>query len=146
MIKFVVILAMIFGPWAFASTTRVQVIDTISNSSGGSSLTVPATGSNIVSDTASQSLTNKTISGSSNTLSNLPVQAQFVQDTFVGNGSSTSLTLSFSISTAAGLTCHLDGLLLFQGASNDYTVSGTTVTMVIAPATGQKVICVYSKY
>jgi len=131
---------------AFASSTTSKQIDTITNSTGGTSLSVPSTGSNILSDSASQTVTNKTISGSSNTLSNLPVSVQYNQDLFFGNGSGTAFTMTATPASTNGVTVYLDGQLLTAGASYDYTISGAVITMTTAPATGQSVLAVYSKY
>ena len=119
-----------------------------SSQSTSQTLTIPniTAADTLVSQAFTQTLTNKTISGASNTFSNLPVETQFQQDVFYGNGTSTTFTLSFTQVAAAGLMCHLNGSSLIQGSSNDYTVSGTTLTMNTAPATGQTVLCIYSKY
>lgn len=130
---------------ASAGVTTSRQIDTITNSTGGSGLSVPSTGTTLATDTNTLTFSGKTISGASNTLSNLPVATQFVQDIFTGNGSTTAFTLSFTQVAAAGLVVHLDGVALIQGASNDYTVSGTTLTMNTAPATGQRILAVYSQ-
>ena len=61
---------------AHASATTVKQLDTIQNSTGGSALSIPSVGSNVVSDSATQTLTNKTISGSANTISNISLSTQ----------------------------------------------------------------------
>jgi len=69
------LLAFIFTAQAFASSTTIKQADTIQNSTGGSALSVPSTGTTFATDTNTLTLTSKTISGASNTLSNIPVSA-----------------------------------------------------------------------
>lgn len=63
------------------------------------------------------------------------------------NGSNTAFTLGFTPSTCksgnSSLTLFLDGLLQQSGAGNDYTISGTNITMAVAPATGDKLVANY---
>ena len=100
----------ILGLVAFTTTAEGAVLraiktDTIANTSGGSAITVPASGSNFVSDTATQTLTNKTISGASNTISNLSAS----------NISSGTLGVSFGGTGANTLTA--DAVIIGQGTS-----------------------------
>jgi hypothetical protein len=60
---------------ALGSTTTLKRIDNIQNTTGGSSLSIPSTGTTFDTDSNSIALTNKTISGASNTLSNIPNSA-----------------------------------------------------------------------
>ncbi len=113
---------------AWASATRITEADSLTSSDHTKTWTFPSTGGGFV------------ISGA------VPIAAQFQQDLFYGNGTSTSLTLSYSQVSSNGLVCYLDGLALIQGSGNDYTVAGSTVTLTSAPAAGQKVLCVYSRY
>lgn len=111
-------------------------------------LSVPSTGSAVLSDTASATVTNKTISGGSNTLSQLPIAAQTTQVvvTPFPNGSATSFTLSTAPGGNAAVQLYLDGTQLVQGSGLDYTISGSTITMTTAPATGQRLYAVYSQF
>lgn len=59
------------------------------------------------------------------------------------NGSNVTFTLSGTPASAAVLVLRLDGLCLTPTA--DYTISGTTVTLSVAPATGQVLRATYSK-
>ncbi len=142
--------AVLLVPEARASSSRIEFADTIQNTTGGSVMAFPSSGTSVSSDTNAQTYQNKSISGSTNTLSQLPITAQINQDLFYGNGSSTSLTLSGGPPIAAGVTCYLDGLLMDQGTDYSYTYNGSltpgTVTLAAAAATGQKIKCVYSKY
>lgn len=133
---------------SWATTPVTKTIDKI-GATGGSSLSVPSTGTTLSSDTNTLTLTNKTISGGSNTLSELPVATQITQVvvTPYPNSSTTAFTLSPTPpSNGSGVTCNIDGILMRQGASYDYTVSGSTLTLNTAPATGQNIYCVYSEY
>lgn len=113
--------ALIILPFdALATTPRSWTFDSINSSSGGGGWTLPASGG---------------IMGS----------ASMVQETPSGtvNGSNVTFTLSFTPGTAGALLCHLDGQL--QTLTTDYTRSGVTLTMIAAPATGQILVCQYSK-
>jgi hypothetical protein len=59
------------------------------------------------------------------------------------NGSNTSYTLSPAPTTAANVNCFLNGLQQQQGAGNDYTISGSTITYLTAPPTGAKLNCTW---
>ena len=72
--KLGLLLALLISTTALASSNVIKDIDSIS-ATGGAALAVPATGSNIVSDTASQTVTNKSMSGASNTFTLIPVSA-----------------------------------------------------------------------
>jgi hypothetical protein len=68
----------------------------------------------------------------------------WTQDLFICNGTSTAFTMSFTPSSLIVVQAHLDGGLLIQGASYDYTTSGTTLTLATACSTGQKLNVVYT--
>lgn len=70
--------------------------------------------------------------------------ADYVQDTFYCNGG-TSFTLTSTPASTTNIVPHEDGTALIQGASYDYTVSGTTLTLTSACATGQRLMVYYSK-
>lgn len=139
------ILILLFSVSAFAGSTTDKQIDSI-HASGGNSLSVPSTGSAVISNSASQTLTNKTIAGDANTLSKLPVSTQIVQEVPSGtvNGSNTAFTLSFAPPSVTGVDLTLDGLALIY--TTEYTISGSTITMVTAPSAGQKLYAEYSRY
>lgn len=58
------------------------------------------------------------------------------------NGSNVTFTITTAPTTAAGFELFQDGLVLVQGV--DYTISGTTITMTVAPNFGQTLYAVYS--
>lgn len=55
------------------------------------------------------------------------------------NGSNTTFTLAHTPASNANVLLYLDGLFQRQGGGNDYTISGTTITFVTAPATNQTI-------
>lgn len=59
------------------------------------------------------------------------------------NSSNVTFTLSATPGAAATLVCFLDGQA--QTLTTDYTRSGATITETTAPATGQILVCQYSK-
>lgn len=119
-------LAALLATTAFAGSTTLKQIDSIQNSSGGSALSVPSAGSAIVSDSASQTLTNKTISGSSNTLSAIPVSAI-----------ATGTGLSVSSGGTGDTTLTLNGILFGNGTSAaGITAAGTQYQLLQAGSGG----------
>lgn len=67
------------------------------------------------------------------------------QDIFYGNGSTTAFVLSITPAGAiSAVTCALDGATITPGP--DYTFATATVTMLTAPATGQRLFCFYNQY
>lgn len=58
------------------------------------------------------------------------------------NGSNTSFTLAATPATGS-LRLYKNGVRLKPGASNDYTISGATITMATAPATGTLLLADY---
>lgn len=133
---------------AFAGATTSKQIDSINHSGGGTTLAVPSTGSNVVSDSATQTITNKTINCSNNTCSNVPVSATMAQEIPSGtcNGSTTAFTLANTPGGAASVMIFIDGLIQTQGAGKDYTISGASITLATACASGQTLYAVYSKF
>jgi hypothetical protein len=60
------------------------------------------------------------------------------------NGVNTSFTLAVA-PVNSSLRLYLNGMLLEPGAGNDYTISSNTITMLFAPATGDKLRAYYAK-
>ena len=60
------------------------------------------------------------------------------------NGSNVTFTLA-NTPIANTEQIFQNGLLLQPGASNDYTISGATITMLAAPPTGDKILVTYMK-
>ena len=59
------------------------------------------------------------------------------------NGANTTFTLSPTPTAASDVNCYENGLQQQQGAGNDYTISGGTITYLTAPPTGTKLICTW---
>ena len=59
------------------------------------------------------------------------------------NGSNTSFSLSPTPTVAGNVNCFLNGIQQQQGAGNDYTISGATITYLTAPPTGSKMNCLW---
>lgn len=57
------------------------------------------------------------------------------------NGVNTTFTLSPTPAAAANVNCFENGIQQQQGAGNDYTISGATITYLTAPPTGTKLNC-----
>ena len=144
MTRLFVAIFLIFSSTAFASATRIINADTIKSGSGSVTWTPPATSTTLVGTVDTAVLSNKTIDGSLNILSKLPVSSQMVVDSGSGNGTVTAFTLSQAPPTSSGVDVYLNGIL--QEYTTDYTISSTTLTFTTAPATGQTIRAVYSRY
>ena len=59
------------------------------------------------------------------------------------NGTNTTFTLVHSPSPAPSLMLHVNGLMQQQGSGKDYTLSGATITMSVAPITGDTILAWY---
>jgi hypothetical protein len=64
--------------------------------------------------------------------------------TWTPNGSTTAFALAFTPS-GDNLQLFLNGILQEPGAGNDYTLSGQNITMLSAPATGDRLRATYLK-
>lgn len=60
------------------------------------------------------------------------------------NGSNTSFTLA-NTPIAGTVRLYIEGWRLVPGAGNDYTISGSTITMAVAPLTGERLFADYMK-
>lgn len=60
------------------------------------------------------------------------------------NGVNTAFVLAFA-PTVGTEHVYLNGVLQESGAGNDYTISGSTITMLVAPLTGEKLRATYRK-
>ncbi len=59
------------------------------------------------------------------------------------NGVLTTFTLSPTPAASANVNCFENGVQQQQGAGNDYTISGATITYLTAPPTGTKLNCIW---
>lgn len=134
----------------FAGVSRTQEADSLISSDHTKTWSLPASTDTLVGLATSGVLTNKTISGASNTITNLPapvIGLTQVQDVFYGGGTTATYTLSYAPTLAAEVLCSIDGLTLIQGSTKDYTVTiaGPTVTLSSNLGVGQSLMCYYNK-
>jgi hypothetical protein len=87
-------LALFLTTNAWATGSTLKQIDAIENSTGGSSLSIPGTGSTLATDTNTLTFTGKSMSGASNTFTLIPVGA-------IGNGSVLSGSNTGDVTSAA---------------------------------------------
>lgn len=61
----------------------------------------------------------------------------------VVNGVNTTFTITSAPTDVGTLELFLDGLLQYPGALLDYTLTGSTITMTVAPNFGQTLWAIY---
>lgn len=104
---------------SWGATTVVKPIDTIKNTTGGSSLSVPSVGTTFDTDSNTNTLTNKSISGSTNTLTNISLTASVTGILPVANGGTGASSLT---------------------ANNVILGNGTSAVTFVAPGTSGNVL------
>ena len=141
-------LLLIFSSTSFAQTTRSIDADEITSSDKTKTYSLPAATDTIIGRVSSDTMTNKTLSGSNNTFSQLPVAQDLQREVPSGliNGANAAFTLSFTPATIDSVQVLLNGILQIEGALEDYTISGTTITFTTAPAPAQTIMTIYPKY
>jgi hypothetical protein len=82
-------------------------------------------------------------SASGSELANLVAYANAFADTFVGDGSTTSWTLTRTPASLLNLDVSIDGVT--QVPTTNYTTSGTTFTMTSAPPSGSVILVRYAE-
>jgi hypothetical protein len=128
--KLLILSMLLLSVITFAATPTDKQIDTIQNSTGGSILSVPGTGTTLVTDTNSVTLTNKTISGSANTLSNISTSSL-----------ASGFTLSVGQGGTGGITLTQNGVLFGNGTSAvGITAAGSQYQVFQAGASGTPTI------
>lgn len=60
------------------------------------------------------------------------------------NGSNTAFTLASNPNPDSSLRLRLNGITLKSGAGNDFTLSSSTITMAVAPASGDVLLASYT--
>lgn len=109
---------------ALASGTTLKQSDQIQNSTGGSAISVPSAGATFLSDTNTATVTNKSLSGSSNTFTNIPASAISSGTLAVANGGTgaSSFTTNGMIygnnTSALGVTAAGTQYQVFQAGSS----------------------------
>jgi hypothetical protein len=111
-----------WGGTSFGSAVRTVDADALRSSSTATTLTLPAVTGNVMSS----------------------VGLLYEIPTGTINGTNTSFTLANTPSVTASLHLLLDGIVLIP--TTDYSISGSTITFVTAPALGQFLRATYSKY
>lgn len=126
---FYILATALMATQVFAGTTTLKQIDNIQNSIGGSAIAVPSSGGTFASDTNTLTLTNKSLSGASNTFTNIPASAISSGQLSVANGGTgdSSLTLNGMLfgngTSAVGVTSAGSQFQVFQaGASGVPTI------------------------
>ncbi len=134
------------APLAWGAATRTIDADELRSSDATKTYSMPSSTQTLVGRTSTDTLTNKSISGASNTLTAVPVAGDVVLETPSGaiNGSNTAFTLSFTPAAVDSVMVLLDGLVMLQ--TTDYSISGTTLTMTSAPVLGQTLRVRYPRY
>jgi hypothetical protein len=133
---------------AHAAPTRSVDADTITSSDKTKTFSLPSTTATLVGRTTADTLQNKTISGSNNTLTQVPIANDFISEVPTGtiNGSNVTFTLANTPVAVDSVQVFLNGIVQIRGAGEDYTLSGNTITFITAPATGQSLRVVYPRY
>lgn len=116
---------------AHAAVARSIIADTITNTTGGTALSVPS-GSSVVSNSSTDTLTNKTISGASNTISNIDAATSLINEVPVANGGTGLGTLTTNnLIVGAGTS---DVTFIAPGSSGNVLTSNGTVWQSSAPS------------
>jgi hypothetical protein len=124
--NFLLLISFFFVVDAFSASTRTIDADAITSSNHSFTWTFPTSTGTVV------------LSGQ------LPIAAQFQRDVFAGNSSTTAFTLSNTPPVVGQVQVFVNGLLMIY--TTDYTISGTTLTFVSAPVTGQTIHAIYSRF
>ena len=111
---------LLLGGFAIASSTTILQIDSLYNSTGGATIAVPSVGTALLSDTSTNTVTNKSLSGASNTFSAIPVSA-------IATG--TGLSVQSGGTGLATITAH--GVMIGEGTSAVAPTSAGTAFQVL---------------
>lgn len=129
---------------AWGVSSRVITADVIKNTNGGAALNVPAVGVNIISDTATQTLTGKTISGSANTFSNIPAAAVSSGIFAIANGGTGQSSANAAFNALAPSQATHAGQYLSSDGTNTSWAPITGVSFPLFASNGSLGAPVYS--
>ena len=148
--KLLVALSMLASTTAFAGSTRQIQADNI-NATGGTSLAVPATGANLISDTASATLSSKTLSApafsgtvtGTYTLGGTPtIAGSAVSGNITGNAANISATSNATLTTLSSLSLpgsQVSGAITGNAANITATSNSTLTTLSVLSLPGAQV-------
>jgi len=124
-----IVMMTVFCAVSHAATTTTKQIDTIQNSTGGTALAVPSVGAAIISDSATQTLSNKTLSA--------PVLSGSVSGTYTLGG-----TPSLAASALTGTLGVANGGTGAASLTSGSVVvgNGTSAVSLVAPSTTGNVL------
>lgn len=135
--KLGLLLALLVGVNSLAGSTTLKQIDNIQNSTGGSSLAVPGTGTTLTTDTNTQTMTNKTLTSPAITAPSITGSATITTATHVVDTTDTTKQLAFSLSGMT--TAHTLTLSSSQTTTQTLAIpnvgSGDTVATLLATQT-----------
>ena len=146
--RYLIFLLLLISSTAFAGPSRVIDADQITSSGKARSFLLPTTSTQLMGIDTSDTVVNKTISGASNTLEQVPVASEVQREVPSGlvNGANTTFTLTLTPVAISSVQVLLNGILQIEGALGDYTISGNTITFNEAPALAQDLIVIYPRY
>jgi len=128
---------------AVPTRSNSEIVKVTAGSSSGGTTTLTIVRAQGVPVTTAQSITTSFDIYDANSAEALPQVSSDVTETPSGsiNGSNTAFTLT-STPTSGTLSLYLNGVR--QTLTSDYTITGTAITMVTAPVTGDSLVATYS--
>ena len=124
------------------TTPAASEISGDATTSGSNALTLATVNSNVGSFTSANITVNAKGLITAASSGTAPAQNQGAPTGSI-NGSNVTFTLSPTPSASANVNCFENGLQQRQGAGNDYTISGATITYLTAPPTGTTLNCLW---
>lgn len=131
-LSWILLFSLLTGVAQAASTRTLENVTSVF-APGGSTLTVPTAGTTLTTDTNTQTLTNKSLSGASNTFTSIPASAVSSGQVAVSNGGTGASTLTTGAAVLGNGTSAVT--LLSPGTSgNVMTSNGSTWTSAASSA------------